>query len=874
MSTFDVRIQMNVGDGWFDITDRVYQRDPITITRGRQNESGQVDPANCTMTLNNRDGRFSPRNPTGPWFGRFGRNTPIRVVAGTPTLAGGNSAIDTSTSHVAPSVDAAAETGLLIGLWCSGQSVGNYTVPAGMTAGRETDGASSTAISATSPASAGATGPKTATFAGSVAAHAQAAIVVPGDVTTPTVQEFVVDEHIASVSTGVLSVFTGDATEDGWWLVAVQMWNCDPLDQMPLLPTGTPGRWSSLLDTGPGDAPRIKAWTRRVDVAGAQRIDFATPLTTDTVDNHVRVFAVADVRYSSVRVVGEASNWPPQWDTSGTDIYVPLEVAGIMRRLGQGDAPLRSTLYRFVTRQKPAPVAYWPCEDLEGSEQIASAVQGQPPLALIRSTPLAKGVPEMASFEDFIASDPLPMLKDAWFAADVVGYTPTNVTRAQWLMNVAEEGTDVGENAPLLRLKLQGGSLFRVDVVRTTGEALEVQLWKRHPEDETSKAGKLEVAGSAAKTFTGKLYTTLLVCTLTLTQNGANIHYELQLREPGTDDGDSITGDLTKNKVGTIWHVMLNPHRLTGDIAFGHLVLRSDADPIFDLHNAIDGYAGEAAGRRIERLCAEEGVSFTNIGPLDQTTLMGAQHSDTMLNLLTECSEADGGILHETREELGLTYRTRWTLYNQGLPFPASESEGAVAGPGGKGVPVPGGGTAGGGVGGSPLTYEADFARSWNASGSMRSGSEAPLYQGQTSGNVGGHGNQKSWVWFDWEKIWADLAGRTITKAELYLYAEHWWYSAGGTAVLGFHASDHRDSYNADLDNVDEKRSGNWPVGGRWVDITGTSIAAQFQAGYAKGITIGPAPSTSLGYYGYFAPPLTSDGSISSRGPRLRFTVL
>jgi hypothetical protein len=63
---------------WTDISDDVYQRDPLTITRGKSDEQSQAAPQRMSFTLDNRDGRYSPRNPLSPLFGKIGRNTPIR----------------------------------------------------------------------------------------------------------------------------------------------------------------------------------------------------------------------------------------------------------------------------------------------------------------------------------------------------------------------------------------------------------------------------------------------------------------------------------------------------------------------------------------------------------------------------------------------------------------------------------------------------------------------------------------------------------------------------------------------------------------------------------------------------------------------------
>ena len=51
---------------------------PVTLVRGRADESRQANPGSGTWEWNNRDGRFSPKNPVSPYYGQLGRNTPVR----------------------------------------------------------------------------------------------------------------------------------------------------------------------------------------------------------------------------------------------------------------------------------------------------------------------------------------------------------------------------------------------------------------------------------------------------------------------------------------------------------------------------------------------------------------------------------------------------------------------------------------------------------------------------------------------------------------------------------------------------------------------------------------------------------------------------
>src|SRR6266487_2479669 len=136
-------------------------------------------------------------------------------------------------------------------------------------------------------------------------------------------------------------------------------------------------------------------------------------------NTQVRVALGADVRFS-----GEISECPQRWDVTGTDIYVPVQASGILRRLGQGATPLKSTMYRgytaignFLPNPDAAPVAYWPCEDAEGSTVLASALGG-PPMTVV-------GTPTLASNTDFKCSEPIPVLSTSEWTGVVPPYAGT-----------------------------------------------------------------------------------------------------------------------------------------------------------------------------------------------------------------------------------------------------------------------------------------------------------------------------------------------------------------------------------------------------------------------------------------------------------------
>src|SRR5690606_24993523 len=73
------------------------------------------------------------------------------------------------------------------------------------------------------------------------------------------------------------------------------------------------------------------------------------------------------------RFAGEVSKWPPRWDISDTDVWVPIEAAGILRRIRANTEFPISSHQRFI--QSNSPYTYWPMT--EGEDAIeASPVFG------------------------------------------------------------------------------------------------------------------------------------------------------------------------------------------------------------------------------------------------------------------------------------------------------------------------------------------------------------------------------------------------------------------------------------------------------------------------------------------------------------------
>lgn len=110
------------------------------------------------------------------------------------------------------------------------------------------------------------------------------------------------------------------------------------------------------------------------------------------------------------------------------------------------------------------------------------------------------------------------------------------------------------------------------------------------------------------------------------------------------------------------------------------------------------------------------------------------------------------------------------------------------------------------------------------------------------------------------------LTGATISKVEVFLYANHWNSFAGGTARIGAKAVTVVPStMGAGSPYV---TSSAWPRGtGRWVNITNGSLVAGLLNGTIRGVTVGPGVGSNLAYYGRF-----NGAAAGSNRPILRIT--
>lgn len=382
--------------------------------------------------------------------------------------------------------------------------------------------------------------------------------------------------------------------------------------------------------------------------------------------------SVPDGGRKNYRARAEIGSFPLHWDQSGNDVWAEVEGAGVLRRLAQGAAPTRSVIYNAITAPQLSSLrAYWPCEDAAGSTRLASALVNGSAMTM-------SGTVTPAAYDGFAASDPAPDLSAGSLSGGVAKYDDPTATQVRFLAHIPVDGFADGQvlcAIDQLVVDTQPTAFWEL-YYSTASNSLVLRQFNAD--------GSVLGASDVVHTFDVR---------------GRQVRISVELQETGsscartvriTDLSSLITYSASDSIGGTaltrVTRVQLGPESrsVVGPIgvrglpncAIGHVTVQSEITDVTDLGVRLSP-AGETAGRRIQRLCAEQGIAFEWIGDLDDTVAMGGQGRAKPVDLIRECAAADDGMLYETVGTVGLGYRTRASLYNQDpaltLSYPAGQ---------------------------------------------------------------------------------------------------------------------------------------------------------------------------------------------------------
>lgn len=650
-------VELLLSGTWTAITSLVRGKDRLVVGRGRSSEGTQVDPSKGKLTVDNRDGNLSPRNPTGTYYGKIGRNTRMRarLDSGPPgylllPASGKATTPDSASTSITGDVDIRVDMqSEFTRIGSNGLGLAaKYTAAGDQRSWAFYVNNNGTLSVAWSP---------DGTLAARITKTSTVALTIPDDGRLAV--RVTLDVNNGAAGNDV-KFYTSDSMAGTWTQLGATVTTAGTTSIKDSTAPTVAGGVADL--SGVADAPTGRLYgfqlydgiggTLHVDVdfddlvnveAGATTFVDATNGATWTVSGD------ASTVQPAIRFQGEISEWPSRWDVTGTDVYTPVEASGILRRLQQGSTPLKSTLRRGLTTLATTPKAYWPCEDGRDATQLASAVGG-PPMGM--STVGVLGPASFASFSDFKCSDPIPTLGGSEWIGQVPAFTGTGLIHVLFLLHIATGAAVAGQS---------------ITNIYTTGG-----IWRWQLDYAAADGGlrirAFDIDGNTLEDNTSGFAVNdkLLRVSLALQQNGANVDWSLDTSEVGTATVGGSSGTVTGKTVSRCTRVQINNGGdLGADVAVGHISVHDEILDLLALDDELAAFSGETAGRRVQRLCGEEDISFRGVGDLDASAAMGPQLPAELVDLLREAAAADLGILYEPRDLFGLSYRTRESLYRQ-----------------------------------------------------------------------------------------------------------------------------------------------------------------------------------------------------------------
>lgn len=361
--------------------------------------------------------------------------------------------------------------------------------------------------------------------------------------------------------------------------------------------------------------------------------------------------------------------WQPVTPIAGPRTTA-FTASGVLRRLGQGETPLRGSLTRAYLAADPAPKAWWPLDDPAGSLSARSAIAGVPALTFDQyARPGVVDATEQiggGKRPEFVAGD------DLTYSGQMVSSSIPGLDATGFVLDVMVrfgEGTTALSSVGFTYLagsSLVYGRLFAA----SAGPTLVGLNYSLNRAD-----------GDTEAVFALLAVNTWHHVRITCLQAGANI--TLSMAVNGTvQDTDTYLGEtLGRLDVVQLGAFSESAFNLQESISFSDLAVF--ASGAADIGEAGTGYPGETAAERVDRLLEEEGIPVVVVGAFEDSQPCGPQGADTLVEILLEAMRTDAGFLFATDDDVGLTFRCGRTLYNQdpAITLSLADEEVAVAAP-------------------------------------------------------------------------------------------------------------------------------------------------------------------------------------------------
>lgn len=612
---------------WEDRSADVNHKDGVglTITGDRGDEVSEVEAGSAILEVDNAGGHYCDQNPLGRWYGRLALGCPARwgtisgAEAWTATTSNGWGIPDAGISW---SLDGSASD------WSSSGGIGQVAMAtANLFRTAELVGANARNGEATFVCAA----PVVATGAAlvnslAVRRSAAAQILFSVDFGTGGTLGVRIKRQVGAGINDIGSATIGTYTATQRIKVRCQWDGQDMRIRAWPEASAEPTTWSATAtdDQCTSSAVAVHSWR----VAGNTNAGSLT-------------YTYDDLEILAVEIVGTLPELPVRWDPTATVSWAPLQIAGITRRLSQGEDVIESPIERQLSAQSPQ--GYWTLEDGADAKVAAPAVP--------------RGLSGAVTGVVFGSADCPP---GALSAATLTTLGTSRIVGRLASWSVPQDGYAAMCYLRLPTLPPSSTSLKMFEI-SATGT---ITRWVIYCNDSTFSIegyladGTLSIAPGAS--FFVIDPTKWFAMQLETAESGGTVNWSLLWHQVGatsflTSFG-SFAGTADRITAATI------QAPVDGTLA-SHLWCGPDELPFVDgvFMQVSAAYPGEPDTARIKRVFGEKGISIT-VEPGAGEPL-GPQKLGQVLDV-ARAAEAGGlGVLYETGA--GYAYRPRRARYNR-----------------------------------------------------------------------------------------------------------------------------------------------------------------------------------------------------------------
>lgn len=642
----------------------VRQTSPVTVKRGLSSESTQTAaPTSSQLTVDNRDHTYSPRNPNSDLFGKIGRNTPARwgYNVGSPwaEMDGG---LTYNSLFVLddPALDVSGDFDLRVEVapedWSESQMIAVRYVTTGDQRCWALEILNGIPTFLWSP---------DGTLASRIDEAATEAVKGYNGQRIALRVTLDIDNGASGYELRFYTGRTVDDDDDDWVLLGSPVIGGSTTSVY----TGSAymevgGGFSFNSTPGGGSLNRLagKAYALKLLDSGTVKVSMsmrsATPGGTDFTDDTGLTWSrggTAVLTNRHIRMSGEMPEWPSVRDKSGNDNTVTLAPTDVTRRMDAGNKPQDSALLRYIRANDP--LECYPLTDGELSTT---------------GTPLQDGNPMTVSLDSGTQ-------QPKWAGGTINAWTEKVVTpelgtdgtmRGQVVPN---SGADSGWSTDYFFSGLLDGSLDYVVADAGAGTDADNRIGFSLTIDQDNDQITLYIVALGETSVSSTLLSTVSSpavfdnnthhIRITATPNSPNTDWELYVDGVSVDSGSHA---LVVRRL-----LFMQPGWFLGSVtqgvpSFGYLTYWDSSGPTAaNMWDAVNGFPGERAGARIERLASEAGYTASVAGVTAQQELLGVQGLEKTLALLNSASRTNFGYVVGARDRAEVIHRGHSTLWNQ-----------------------------------------------------------------------------------------------------------------------------------------------------------------------------------------------------------------